>query len=92
MTKRNYLNLRLPYEGQLAFIENKDIDHQLLSNKINKLLEINEEIITSKFLLFEKLNELIDSTYISEHHKSFDKKKIFSIYHLLLDYSRIVMD
>lgn len=92
MTKRNYKNLRLPFEGQLAFIENPKLNYITISAKVNEVLKKNGIITTNKYLTPEKLHSSIDSTYNSEHLKNFDEKSPFWVYHLLLDYSQIVVN
>ena len=49
-TNRNYIDTRLPFEGQLAFIENSSITHIKLSNEINKKLNEKKNIITNSIL------------------------------------------
>ena len=90
-SNRNYLSLRLPFEGQLAFVEAKDITHNDISTNINKKLETIAYIITETPLFEYPLHEKVSGIYKSAHKKN-ATKEIFSIYHLILDYSKIVTD
>lgn len=90
-SNRNYLSLRLPFEGQLAFVEAKDITHNDISTNINKKLESIAYIITETPLFEYPLHEKVSGIYKSAHKKN-ATKEIFSIYHLILDYSKIVTD
>jgi len=85
---RPYVYTRLPFEGQIAFIENQDIKHITLSNKINDMLKNHNSIITDSMLDTIVLNDKFDGTYLSKHQRNTSKEK-FSIYHLLFYYSNI---
>jgi hypothetical protein len=78
----------LPFEGQIAFIENSTITHIQLKDKINEKLptEITENPLNVVFI-----SNKYDGTYLSKHKRN-SSQHIFSIYHLLLDYSNIVID
>jgi hypothetical protein len=89
---RDYVNLRLPFEGQLAFIEDSSITHTQLYKEINSKLNKKETIITKKFLDYILLHTEYKGTYLSKHERNFDKRETFSIYHLLLNYSNIVVE
>ena len=91
-TNRNYIDTRLPFEGQLAFIENSSITHIKLSNEINKKLKEKQNIITYGILNPISIHTRFDGTYLSMHKRNTDKQESFSIYHLLFDYSSIVVD
>jgi hypothetical protein len=91
-SNRNYLNTRLPFEGQLAFIENSLITHIQLSDEINKKLKEKTPIITNNFLSPLTIHFQFNGTYLSAHKRNTDKQKSFSIFHLLFDYSNIVVD
>jgi len=90
-SNRNYLYTRLPFEGQIAFIENQKISHTKLRNKINDVLKKHDSIITDIFLTPKVLNEKFDGTYMSKHKRN-TNNQFFSIYHLLFNYSNIVVD
>lgn len=91
-TNRNHTNLRLPFEGQIAFIESSKLNHIAVSNEVNKRLKANSEITTNLPLANIKLHDSFDSSYISKHTKNFEKKDPFSIYHLMFDYSKVVIN
>ena len=85
-TIRDYIYTRLPFEGQIAFIENQNISHTTLHNKINETLKNHNSIILNQIVLNDKYN----GTYLSKHQRKTNKQK-FSIYHLFLNYSNIVI-
>lgn len=88
-SKRNHTECRLPFEGQLAFIENEEISPHQVAEYINNYLEVRKSS--------ESLLSLIDihseqkCSFISKHCRDFDHEKKFNIFHLLLDYSKIVV-
>ncbi|MDR0304877.1 MAG: hypothetical protein LBH98_08975 [Chitinispirillales bacterium] len=79
----------MPFEGQLAFIENRDIKYIILRNKINGILQTHDSIVTYSFLDQIDLNDEFDGAYLSEHQRK-NSKQNFTIYHLFFDYSNIV--
>lgn len=89
---RNHISLRLPFEGQIAFIENERLSHKIISDEINSILKETKSIITDSFLKPEKLHSSVDGTYTSKHKKNFGNKDSFLIYHLMLNYSKVVLD
>ncbi len=91
-TKRAYLDIRLPFEGQLGFVENSSISHKEVVNTINSKLQSKKEITTDLLLENCVLNQNIESTYISKHKRNINNQESFSIYHIFLDYSTIVTD
>jgi len=90
-TNRKHIT-RLPFEGQLAFIENSSITYVQLFNKINEKLSENKNIITNSLLNPILIHTQFDGTYLSVHKRNTDEQEPFSIYHLLFNYSRIVVD
>jgi hypothetical protein len=88
---RNYTHLRLPFEGQIAFIENSKLTHVDVKNGINDRLNISSTITTCSLLSSIKLHSKIQCSYISRHKKNFIPKERFSIYHLMFDYSGVVL-
>jgi hypothetical protein len=88
---REYEKTRLPFEGQIAFIENKSINYVTLKNKINEILKNHHSIITDSFLNPIVLDDKFDGTYLSKHQRTVSRHR-FSIYHLLFNYSNIVVD
>jgi hypothetical protein len=89
-TERNYSKLRLPFEGQLGFIENNSWNHNKVAENINKNLLASSNIDTIKELKHLQLNTTFKGSYISEHKKK--DKTLFSIFHLFLDYHKIVIN
>jgi hypothetical protein len=89
---RRYINVRLPFEGQIAFIENQSITYAQLYEDIKDKLDKKETIITKKNLDYIFLHTEYKGTYLSKHERNFDKRETFSIYHLLLNYSNIVVE
>lgn len=89
-TERNYTKLRLPFEGQLAFIENPSLTHIMLSGKINQKLSSSSDIETIKQLENLMIKNGFDASYLSEHKKK--DRSLFSIFHLFFDYSKIIQN
>lgn len=89
-TERDYPKLRLPFEGQLGFIENSKWNHETVKDKINDNLSKNSNIETIKQLETVVLKENFESSYYSEHKKI--NKTSFSVFHLLLNYSKILLN
>ena len=87
---RNHVNARLPFEGQIAFIENRNISHSALCIKINNILNNYKSIITSSFLGPIAISDKFNGTYMSIHQRNTSKSD-FSIYHLLFDYTKIIV-
>lgn len=91
-TNRNHTNTRLPFEGQLAFIENDLLSHSAVSEEIDQRLKKSSIIVTGQFLERTKIHPDDMCSYRSKHTKNFGRKDIFIVDHLLLDYSGIVID
>ncbi|EIJ40896.1 hypothetical protein JoomaDRAFT_3973 [Galbibacter orientalis DSM 19592] len=91
VTNRNHTNLRLPFEGQIAFIENIKLDHTVVAKKANTILSEDSEIHTLQYLKFQNFHSTFKATYSSIHTKNFGRNESFLVYHLLLDYTKIVM-
>ncbi len=89
--ERKHTSLRLPFEGMIAFIENNNISPVELSAKISEKLK-QTNIDTIQFLTFEMIYSGFNGSYISIHKKNFDNKDLFTVIHLLLDYSKIVVN
>jgi len=87
---RKHINTRLPFEGQIAFIEDKNINHVVLCNKINEILETHVTIVTKTPLNEIVLNNKFNGVYLSVHERNSEAN--FSIYHLFFDYSNIIDD
>lgn len=87
---RNHTTLRLPFEGMIAFIENKKLSHLKVSQEINNKLKSARKINTSKNLTPDTWHSKYVGTYSSIHNRNFKKVTPFSIFHLLFDYSQNV--
>jgi len=85
---RKHINTRLPFEGQIAFIEDKNISHVVLCGKVNEILTTHKTIITKKYLNEIILNNKFNGVYLSLHERNTGTN--FTIYHLFFDYSNIV--
>lgn len=91
-TERNQTTFRLPIEGQIAFIETDLLNHKQIVEDINKKLKSNKSIATLDYLELHSLDKSFDCSYKSIHKKNFGIKEKFKIYHLLLDYSSIIIN
>jgi hypothetical protein len=90
-SNRNYTHTRLPFEGQIAFLEKPAISHISAKDEINRLLCMDEQNLLLK-LTYTKIAEGVDYTYLSKHKRNYQPYEPFSIFHLLLDYSDIVIN
>jgi len=91
-TERLQTTFRLPIEGQIAFIENAELNHNLVSDDINKKLNKHTSITSLDCLKHLLISDSFEGSYKSSHLKKFNNKESFKIYHLLLDYSNIVLN
>lgn len=91
MTERPFNTPRLSFEGQIAYIINPDYSHTSVFKGINKNLSSNKQIHTIQELEPNILHENFDSSYLSKHKRSHNNK-VFSIYHLMLNYSKVVFN
>ncbi|WP_347173632.1 hypothetical protein [Polaribacter uvawellassae] len=89
-SKRSYSKFRLPFEGQLGFIENKNWSYINVSNKVKKNLASNTNIVTTKNIRNYSVKNKFNGSYVSNHQKI--NNNLFSIYHLFLDYSNLVVN
>lgn len=89
-TERDYSKLRLPFEGQLGFVENSSLTHTNLKDKINQNLSSNSDIETIKQLENYIIKNGFEGCYLSEHKKK--DNSLFSVFHLFFDYSQIVLN
>ena len=89
---RQHNPLRIPFEGQIAFIENDILDCTKVSDDLNKRLKTTSTIITDQFLQYFLIDNSFKGSYSSVHKKNFNKKETFQIFHLMFDYSKIVVD
>jgi hypothetical protein len=89
---RDYTTFRLPFEGQIGFIENKKLTHSIVAEELNSHIKKRTTITTFKYLNALNLYSGIESSYSSSHQRNHVTKTSFSIFHLLLDYSDIVLN
>jgi len=87
---RPFATYRLPFEGQIAFIENPLYTRQTVSSEINKELQVDTKIVTVKLLENKIIHSDFDGTYHSIHKRNYGAREDFSIYHLMLNYSRVI--
>lgn len=87
---RKYEDLRLPFEGQLAFIESNSLNHICVSDEINNRLKATSTLITSQFLTLLPIHNSFKGCYSSIHKRNYLKKTSFTIFHLFFDYSKLV--
>jgi hypothetical protein len=74
---RNHSNLRLPFEGQIGFIENLKLNHSAISTGINNNLKIGTSINTMDYLKNIKLHNNFEGSYSSMHRKNFGSNDVF---------------
>jgi hypothetical protein len=90
-TEREYYFVRLPIEGQLAFIENPKYTHIVSVGIINSKLAKKEYIKTKQFLEPKQFHINFNGSYYSKHLRNFGENNVFAIYHLMLDYTQIII-
>ena len=91
MCNRHYNTVRLDFECQIAFITNPKYSHNSVKVGINKNLFVNKSISTNQPLDLFKLSSTFDASYLSKHIRNHSEHP-FAIYHLLFDYSCIVLN
>lgn len=64
---------------------------QIISDEVNDILKATLTINTDLFLLPEKLHSSVNGTYLSKHKRKHNNQA-FSIYHLMFDYSNVVLN
>jgi hypothetical protein len=89
-TEREYYLARLPFEAQIAFIESTKYTHSITVKNINQNLETHPSIRTIQSLKPQQFHEKFDASYSSKHKRNFGAMEIFTIYHLMLDYTQLV--
>jgi hypothetical protein len=90
MCDRPFNTYRLNFEGQIAYILNSGYTHLSVRAGINKNLSSSTGILTIQDLKPQIIKSKFDSTYLSIHKRNHNQKE-FSIYHLMFDYSKIVI-
>ncbi len=91
MCDRPYNTPRLDFEGQIAFITNSKYSHTSVRNGVNRNLSENNDISTSKLLDSIELLPNFNSSYLSKHFRSHNKR-CFDIYHLMFNYNKILLN
>jgi len=89
---RQYKNLRLPFEGQIGFIESSRLNHTSVSAEINRRLGLSKTVVTNQFLKNQLFHTGFKGSYLSEHIRNYKPKDKFTIFHLLFDYSNLVVN
>lgn len=89
---RSHINTRLPFEGQIAFIENPKLTQTIIVDKINSTLHSNNLITTNSYLAETEIHKKLNCAFYSIHKKNFSPNQQFAIFHLMLDYSKVVVD
>lgn len=87
---RNYKHLRLPFEGMIAFIENRNCTHEKLSKEISNTIAKSKTIKTIHALQKIDINNSFNGSYCSTHKKVFINNPLFTIYHLLFEYFNFI--
>jgi hypothetical protein len=90
MCDRSFNTHRLNFEGQIAYILNSGYTHLSVRAGINSNLSSNTGIVTIQDLKPQIIKSKFDSTYLSIHKRNHNQKE-FSIYHLMFDYSKVVI-
>ncbi|TYT27981.1 hypothetical protein [Elizabethkingia anophelis] len=91
-SQRTYEKGRIPYEGQIGFIENSKISHSSIFPIINEKLKSAQNLTTIKELEAIKLKSDFEGSYRSLHEKSNETKDKFTVFHLFLNYLDIVQN
>lgn len=89
---RAFRTYRLPFEGQIAFIEIATLTHSIVADQINKRLAKKTTINTTRHLNVAKIHPNFDGCYSSNHLRNYPPNHSFLISHLLFDYSKIVIN
>lgn len=87
---RSHLQIRLPFECMLGFVEEPNLRYAVLSKEITKEL-IKKRVDTTQQLTAYGLNSTFDGSYLSKHQRSFAPFAQFTLYHLFFDYSNIIV-
>jgi len=85
---RKYLHSRLPFESQIAFVEDKKLTKTSIVDKVNEKLKSKKATIkTKQFVKKYKSTKL----YYSIHERNFLNNEPFMDFHILLDYYTFVV-
>lgn len=91
MCDRPFNTPRLQFEGQIAYITNPNYIHSSVVLGVNKNLATNTQISTSQELKMNLLDQKFEASYLSVHNRNYNQT-MFSIYHLMFDYSKVVLN
>lgn len=91
MCNRSFNTPRLNFEGQIAYVTNSSYTHLSVKSGINKNLISNSEIETIQDLKPKVISKEFDASYFSIHTRNHNGKS-FAIYHLLFDYTKVVLN
>jgi hypothetical protein len=91
MCARKFNTLRLPFEGQIAYMNNSKYTHNSVSNGIKNNLSNHRKIKTNQPLIQKSIKNSFKASYLSKHFRNHNNEE-FSIYHLLFDYSNIIIN
>lgn len=89
---RAFETYRLPFEGQIAFIEVETLTHIVVADQINRRLTKKKTINTTRPLNVAKIHPNYDGCYSSNHLRNYPPNHPFCISHLLFDYSKVVIN
>lgn len=90
MSSRNFEYTRLPFEGQIGYVLNKNYTHQKIVDGITQNLA-NSAIQTTQHLIPIEIHDYFEASYHSTHKRNHGKKEDFSILHLFFNYSEVVV-
>jgi hypothetical protein len=91
-TERKHTQTRLPFEGQLAFIESQKYAHNITVENIRQKLQFHPSITTTQLLKPRQFHKEFNASYSSKHKRNFGEKDDFTVYHLMFDYIQIVVE
>lgn len=86
--ERSHINLRLPYEGMIAFMENSKYKSETFAQDLNTGISTFPGINVKDNLKSFKIRAPFKMSYRSVHKRKL--KLEFSIYHLFFDYSNLI--
>lgn len=91
-TEREHIHSRLQIEGQLAFIERPKYAHNITVENINSKLQNHPSIESIQPLKPTLFHQKFDASYSSKHKRNFGQKRTFTIYHLMFNYTQLVVE
>lgn len=91
MCNRVFNTPRLNFEGQIAYVTNSSYTPLSVKSGINTNLSKSFDIKTIQDLKPKVILKDFDASYFSVHTRNYNGKP-FSIYHLMFDYTKIVLN